>query len=361
MTTPTIIEFHNGNWSTTAHFMCSTTNWWTSHQDLNPGIELSLRTNYTTWKLDGWPLPLVLIYHGPLQIATFSELNHLLSPQCRRWFKKYYIVDLGHFFTLRKILRAQATSANGPLLKSLPTGPKIRKSSLVAGGKPTGSETGETHRSENSPKLKGPKAQRQTKGIPWRIPPFRNLSKAVVSKFPTKKNAEGRSLHLATPAVGLITSCELHISLLHGLERILIRERHLEVYHHYMGALVDEWLPAHKFRGHLFIQLIQRQKFPSMPVKHCVVVPRHGYGFFPPHFFQKVSMDFGSHVLSDNRKPKGSKHWIHSHPRKKTLRHVVFSIFLGTKHTNTPKKNITQIIPNSIMWEETKDFQPYIF
>ena len=25
---------------------------------------------YTTWKVDGFPLPLVLVYHGPLQIAT---------------------------------------------------------------------------------------------------------------------------------------------------------------------------------------------------------------------------------------------------------------------------------------------------
>ena len=24
----------------------------------------------------------VLVYHGPLQIATFWELSHLLSPQC---------------------------------------------------------------------------------------------------------------------------------------------------------------------------------------------------------------------------------------------------------------------------------------
>ena len=41
------------------------------------------KDKYTTWKVDGDCHSHVLVYHGPLQIATFWELRHLLSPQRR--------------------------------------------------------------------------------------------------------------------------------------------------------------------------------------------------------------------------------------------------------------------------------------
>ncbi len=64
-----------------------------------PWEDLSLREQFSHLKfISNWLCHLesrwrnthVLLYHGPLQIATFWQLCHLLSPRCNRWYFQFH-------------------------------------------------------------------------------------------------------------------------------------------------------------------------------------------------------------------------------------------------------------------------------
>lgn len=81
--------------------------------------------------------------------------------------QKVLYSPLGSFFDVARFWGPRQPPQMARCLNLCQQDPKFGSPALLRGGETQRSETGETHRSENSPKLKGPKAQRQTKGIQY--------------------------------------------------------------------------------------------------------------------------------------------------------------------------------------------------